>query len=61
MLYIIFLLGIISFFIYGLPKIYSEATRFTAQLPQTLNNLEGLLDNITQDNPNLAQPIERIK
>ncbi|MDR2302323.1 MAG: AI-2E family transporter [Deltaproteobacteria bacterium] len=61
MLYIIFLLGIVSFLIYGLPKIYGEATRFTAQLPQTLNNVEGLLDDITQDNPNLAQPIERIK
>jgi predicted PurR-regulated permease PerM len=61
MVYIIFLLAIISFFVYGLPKIYSEAKQFTGQLPNTLNYVESLLDNITEDNPNLAQPVERIK
>jgi predicted PurR-regulated permease PerM len=61
MLYIVFLLSIISFFVYGLPKVYSEAKQFTAQLPVTLNYIESALDSITKENPNLAQPIERIK
>jgi predicted PurR-regulated permease PerM len=61
MLYLIFLLGIVSFFIYGLPKIYSEAKQFTAQLPMTLSNIESVLNKISEDNPTMAQPIERIK
>jgi predicted PurR-regulated permease PerM len=61
MLYIIFLLIIITFFIYGLPNVYNEAKQFTSQLPNTLNAIESLLDGIAADSPNLELPMERIK
>jgi predicted PurR-regulated permease PerM len=61
MLYIIFSLGIICFLVYGLPNIYSEAKLFTAQLPTTLSYIEDILNDISTENPNLAQPIERLK
>jgi predicted PurR-regulated permease PerM len=61
MLYLVFLLGIIFFFVYGLPKIYIEAKQFTVQLPSTLSYIEDVLNDFSKDNPTLAQPIERVK
>ncbi|MDR1111785.1 MAG: AI-2E family transporter [Deltaproteobacteria bacterium] len=60
-LYLVLLLAIVAFFVYGFPKIYSEAKQFATQLPATLSNIEENLDGIARDNPSLDWPIERLK
>ncbi|MDR0355322.1 MAG: AI-2E family transporter [Deltaproteobacteria bacterium] len=60
-IYVFFMVCIVLFITFGLPKIFSETKGFTEQLPKSLTAIETVLDEIAAENPVLSDAIDKIK
>ncbi|MDR1167004.1 MAG: AI-2E family transporter [Deltaproteobacteria bacterium] len=59
--YLLFLVAIASFLVYGFPRILSEAKTFSEQLPNTLDQLDDRLTALRESNPTLAPGLEKLQ
>jgi predicted PurR-regulated permease PerM len=59
--YVLFLLAILAFILYGFPEIFRQARTFTAQFPKTVQSLTNYINGVIEDNPLYAPSLEKIR
>ncbi|MDR2339307.1 MAG: AI-2E family transporter [Deltaproteobacteria bacterium] len=60
-LYLLFILALVSLFFFGLPRIFDEARNFTEQLPKTIKKIDTYINGVRDNYPTLAPAIDRAR
>jgi len=60
-IYLLFLVAIVCFLFFVMPRLFNEAKNFTDQLPKTLTTINAWLDSNLAENESLAPVADRIK